>query len=142
MNNKGFTLVELVATVLILGLIMGIGGLSITKLIQKNKENSYNLLITEIKESLNAYYQECRYANTPPSCGNNGSIKLGDLVDKGFLKGNSTIETGVNKGKFTLVNPNTGNNIYNCSIEWEYSGGKFNIEAIDVENCPKTEDYS
>ena len=52
MNNKGFTLVELVATILILGLIMGIGGYSITNLIQKNKQNSYELLINEIKEAL------------------------------------------------------------------------------------------
>ena len=142
MNNKGFTLVELVATVLILGLVMGIGGLSITKLIQNNKKKSYELLITEIKESLNAYYQECRYADSPPTCGNVGSVLLGDLVDEGFLKGNSTINTGANKGKFTLVNPNTGDNIYNCSIDWEYSNGGFIITDKSGDKCPKTEDYS
>ena len=140
MNNKGFTLVELVATILILGLIMGVGGYTITGLIQNNKEKSYSLLITEIKESLNTYYQECRYVDKV--CGKTGNIILGDLVDKGFLKGNSTIETGVNKGKFTLVNPNTGDNIYNCSIDWEYNDGKFNITDKSGGKCPKTEDYS
>jgi prepilin-type N-terminal cleavage/methylation domain-containing protein len=142
MNNKGFTLVELVATILILGLIMGIGGYTITKLINKNKQNSYNLLITEIKESLNTYYQECSYAAIQETCGDSGNIILGDLVVKGFLKGNSTIETGANKEKFTLVNPNTGDNIYNCNIEWKYNDGKFIITDKSGGKCPKTEDYS
>ena len=142
MNNKGFTLVELVATILILGLIMGIGGYSITNLIQKNKQNSYELLINEIKEALNTYYQECRYANIPPTCSNSGEIKLGDLVEQGFLKGNSTIETGSDKDKFTLVNPNTGNNIYNCNIQWSYNDGKFNITDNSGGNCPTSSDYN
>lgn len=142
MNNKGFTLVELVATILILGLIMGIGGYTITNLINKNKQNSYNLLITEIKESLNAYYQECRYAANPPTCDNSGNITLGDLVKNGFLKGNKTLNPGTKDAKFTLVNPNTGDNIYNCNIEWKYNDGEFIITDKSGGKCPKTEDYS
>jgi len=115
---------------------MGIGGYTITEIIKKNNENNYKLLISEIKESLNSYYQECRYMDG--ECGNSGSIILGDLIKKGFLKGNKKLDDD----SYGLVNPNNDINIYNCSIEWEYIDGSFKITDKSGGNCPKTEDYS
>lgn len=137
-NNKGFTLIELIATILLLALVMGIGVYSISKTIQKNKDSSYQLLIKEIKEAVNTYYQECKFIND--NC--NNTITLGYLVEQGFLKGNKTNETGANKDKYTLVNPNTGNNIYDCNIQWSYSAGEINITDRSGGNCPSTANYN
>ena len=138
LNRKGFTLVELIAVVVILSLIVGIGATAITEVIKNNKEKDYILLIKEIKSATESYYHECRYSDVPPTCDNNGIIKLGDLVTNGFLKGNSKLEDGSS----TLVNPNNEDNIYNCEIKWIYGNGKFNIEDLSGGVCPKTEDYS
>ena len=35
MNNKGFTLIELIATIVVLAVVMGIGSYAITGLIQR-----------------------------------------------------------------------------------------------------------
>ena len=136
LNRKGFTLVELIAVVVILSLIVGIGSVTITGIIKKNKENDYKLLIEEIKSATESYYHECRYVTY--NCTDNGTIKLGDLVTNGFLKGNSKLEDGSS----TLVNPNNDNNIYNCEIKWVYSEGKFNIEDLSGGSCPNDDDYS
>ena len=134
LNNKGFTLIELIATVVILSIVMGIGAYSITGIIKKNKENDYKLLINEIKGALESYYQECRFVNN--DCIQ--TIKLGDLVEKGFLKGNEKDDNGY----FSLINPNDGNNISDCSIEWTYSNRNFVIVDKTGGNCPSSEDYS
>ena len=136
LNRKGFTLVELIAVVVILSLIVGMGTTTITGIIKKNKEKDYFLLVESIRKATESYYQECKYVTY--ECSDNGSVKLGDLIVNGFLKGNDKLDDG----SFTLVNPNTGDNIYNCSIEWKYSDGGFVITDKSGGKCPKTEDYS
>ena len=41
MNRKGFTLVELIATSVLLSLMMGIGAYSITNVIKSSKEKDF-----------------------------------------------------------------------------------------------------
>lgn len=128
LNNKGFTLVELIATIVILSLVIGITSFSITTIIKRSKEKDYNLLINEIGNAVELYYQECKYVND--NCDN--EITLGYLVTNGYLKGNSS-----NEDKYTIVNPNDGENIYDCEISYKYENGKFNIEAVNpTGSCP------
>lgn len=68
LNNKGFTLIELVATVVILGMIMVIGGYAVTELINNSKEKEYTLLIKEIGKAVELYYQECAYSGGSLAC--------------------------------------------------------------------------
>lgn len=63
-NNKGFTLIELIATIVILALVMTIGSFSITAIIKNSKEKEYSLLLKEINNAVEIYYQECRYADS------------------------------------------------------------------------------
>ena len=48
MNNKGFTLVELIATIVVLALVMGLASYSIVGIIKRSKEKNYELLVTNI----------------------------------------------------------------------------------------------
>ena len=59
-NTKGFTLVELIATIVLLSLVMGIGAFSITQIIKSAKEKDYKLLIENINNAAELYYQECK----------------------------------------------------------------------------------
>ena len=143
MNNKGFTLVELLATILVLALVMSIGTFSIIAIINNAKEKNYNLLLSNIKDAAELYYQECKYADSNNSaiiC-NLENVKLGDLVNYGYLKGNSTDKSSRN---YTLVNPINDKPIGNeCSIKVEYKNGEIEVTANLTANtdCPTQAEY-
>ena len=144
-NSKGFTLVELIATIVLLAIVMGIGAVSITAVINKSKEKDYQLLINEINNAVELYYQECRFNGEKTiDCPNKDDeefyeITLGNLVTNGFIKGNS--KDGENK--FTLVNTKDDENIAECKIKYKYAGGKILIEAVlPTGSCPSTCDYN
>ena len=141
LGSKGFTLVELLATLVILSIVMGIGGLTITNIINKSKEKEYKLLIKEVKNAINEYYIECM---DPPkdSDGNNiigcplkdngyYSIRLGDLVEFGYLSGETN----------GLYNPMNDYEISECQIKYKVINGGVIVEAITSEICPSIDDY-
>ncbi len=137
MNSKGFTLVELLATIVLLALIMGITTYSIASIIQNSKNKNYELLVNNVKTASELYYQECKYGDASAiSCNiaNNKIItKLATLVEYGYLKGNST-----NDDKhYTIVNPKNNENIGECYIEIAFVNGRIQVvSTTDNENCP------
>lgn len=140
LNRKGFTLVELLATIAILAIVMGIATFSITAIIKNSKEKNYQLLITNIEDAAETYYQECKYSNnTGITCNKNntdGSLKttLGELLTYGYLKGNDT------EGKNVITNPQKNNiDISSCSIIIKYNNGSISVEndsSIVNDTCP------
>ena len=149
-DNKGFTLVELIATIVLLSLVMGIGAYAITHIINNAKQKDYDLLIENINSAVELYYQECVYAkNGYISCpakdgeGYYYDVKLGDLVKYGFLKGNSKITEGSDKDMMTLVNPKSDEKIASCKIRYKYQDGKIEIKADSSSSgCPTDSDYA
>ena len=128
-NNKGFTLVELIAAIVLLSLVVGITSYSIIGIINRNKEENYNLLIKNINSAAETYYQECRYSNNDMiNCNkienDEYMVSLGDLVNYGFLKGNEKIKEGTEKDKYTIVNPLDNTNISNCEITVKFVNSK------------------
>lgn len=130
MNNKGFTLVELIAIVVLLALVMGIGAISVTKIINNAKEKDYQLLVENIKSAVELYYQECKYSNDMiidcPEANNfmgndSYTIALNDLVKYGYLKTNGTNSDGDG----ILVNPIDNKYIGDCQFQFMYVDGKF-----------------
>ena len=134
MNNKGFTLIELLATVVILVIVVGLGSYAITNIINNSKEKNYELLVKNIKDGAELYYQECKFANnTGIECKSDWKVSLGDLVKFGYLKGN---DTDSNKN-FTIVNPKDNVNIAACIIQINYNNGKVSVSAVDpTGSCP------
>ena len=140
-NNKGFTLVELIATIVVLAIVAGIGTISITSIIRKSKEENYNLLLKNINSAAESYYQECKYNKSDAiECikydENNGYVvSLGNLVTYGFLKGNAKDSND----EYTIVDPSDNDkSIVNCKISIEYSTEKIIVRPYsntDI-NCP------
>lgn len=140
-NNKGFTLVELIAAIVLLSLVVGITSYSIIGIINRNKEENYNLLIKNINSAAETYYQECRYSNNDMiNCNkienDEYKISLGDLVNYGFLKGNEKIKEGIDKDKYTIVNPLDNTNISNCEITVKFVNSKVEINIPTSDVCP------
>lgn len=137
-NNKGFTLIELIATIVILALVMGISTYSISAIINNSKEKNYELLINNIKDAAENYYQECKYSNNTGivcSRDDEGKLitKLESLVTYGYLKSNDTDSSSSQK----IVNPKDNVDITNCQIKITYSGGNINVVANEpTGSCP------
>lgn len=134
LNKKGFTLVELIATIVVLALVVSISAYAITNIINSAKEKNYELLIKNIKDASETYYQECKYSDI--TC--NDTVTLQELVNYGYLKGNGTED---NKMEIVnpKVNPKDNNDIGECSIAVKYEDGKLTIENKTNNNnsCPK-----
>lgn len=61
MNNKGFTLIELIIVISVLAMIALLSAPSIVKLIEKNKVDNYNSTIDSILEATSLYASNNRY---------------------------------------------------------------------------------
>ena len=61
LNNKGFTLVEVLAVVIILSILAAIMIPSVNNLIEKNKENTYKDLKKNIISAAKVYVSDNRY---------------------------------------------------------------------------------
>lgn len=139
MNEKGFTLVELLATLVILALVVTVGGVAITKTIKSSKDNNYRVLIENIKSAAETYYQECRYMgldDCPTTADAEGyySIKLSVLVKYGYLT--------TNKGN-VLADPRDDNNVYtDCTIRYKYHNNRLEVTTLNTNPaCPVTDDF-
>lgn len=131
LNKKGFTLVELIATIVVLALVVSISAYAITNIINSAKEKNYKLLIKNIIDASETYYQECKYSDI--TC--NDTVTLQYLVDYGYLKGN-----GTGDNKMVIVNPKDNINIGECSIAIKYENGKLTITKEKKTNngsCPE-----
>ena len=116
MNNKGFTLIELIVSIIILALILSIGAYSIISIVKESKEKNYQTLLKSIKSGTESYVIECKYGDISDgsiTCSN--QITLGDLVKYGYLSGNAKVDNKKDE-KYTIVNPKDNNSISNCVI--------------------------
>lgn len=111
LNYKGFTLVELLAVIAIMGMLAVIMVPTISGVIEENKTNNLKNLENSIKSSARAYISDNRYEISldDSSCDNNNNkrnitsigtgtnlkkitnseISVSTLVNEGYLKSNS-----------------------------------------------------
>lgn len=59
-NNKGFTLVELLATITIMGILAGIGIAGVSRILNKARTNYYEKLEGNIITAAKSYYNDHR----------------------------------------------------------------------------------
>ena len=120
-NNKGFTLVELLAIIVILALIILVAAPSMTKQIKK-KEDAEQTVLNEKIYNASRMYAAKYYAS---EIVNKGSFDftLQDLEEDGLLdlKG-KCIDTVTNK-------------LYSGAIYWDRSNNKLNFDGVIKNNC-------
>ncbi len=153
LNNKGFTLVEVLAVVVILTVIGGIAITGVISSINTSKEASYKIMINDIITASQTLYEEINFGNNIYQYDQNGSTKtkitiknnsistnLQTLVSNGYLSGEENIEkSGANKNKRIIRNPKTKKDIGTCGIKitWNNSQEIYIVEKADSNNdCP------
>lgn len=131
-NNKGFTLIEVLAVIVLLGIVLAIGGYSISSYLSNSRAKSLDIFKKNIKSGMINYYNECKYMSTSACDGINITIKtntnvasttIGDLVDYGFLEDTSS-ESGDG-----VTNPIDKNEeLTSCIISITYYTDKYSEE--------------
>ena len=109
MNNKGFTLIEMLLTISMIALIAIIVSFSISSTLSVSKENSYDILKNNTIDMANMYIMECE-ANAI-DCSDDyvwEDNKTSFLANKLILRGYSSQDE--------LINPINEKDISNCLI--------------------------
>lgn len=169
-NNKGFTLVEVLAVIAIIAILGLIAVPGVLNSIQNSKKSSYNIMISDIKIAGETLFEEIEYndtelyqysdngtksdtkVETKTFSADEGNLSITEiktnlqtLVSNGILKGTQKEE---NEKKIPiLTNPKNDKNIGFCKISIQkkvnLSTGKteYIIKSSEThEDCP--EDYS
>ena len=158
LNNKGFTLVEVLAVIVILGVIGGIATSSVLSSINTSKESSYKLMVNNIIIASENLYKEVSFGNTIykyeqdgqknkitiDSSDNTIKINLQTLVSNGFLTGSeNTRQDETNKNKRCIKNPKTKEDIGTCNITIKKNNKIYTVfPTTETANCPTTSDYT
>lgn len=124
MNNKGFTLVELLVTLLLLGIIATISITGVISVMTNSKNSEYKVLIKNIETGAKMFYEDCEYGTLVGNSVCNKTedtedtdntyiytIELSVLTKYGFLTGNSSGQ---------VINPKDNKNISGCEITIKY----------------------
>ena len=126
LNNKGFTLVEVLAVIVIIGLLAGIAIPNVLSSINTSKNKAKEIMINNIKTGTKIMFEEVnngidvyKYDNDGNKTsdkinisGNTITINLQTLVSNGYLRGASNDENT----KKILLDPITNKNIGYCQI--------------------------
>ena len=128
MNNKGFTLIELMVTIILLSIVMVVAATSVIHYIEVSEEKSNKILIENIKISAENYYNECDSSsiigNTTIPCviKNNNELTLSveNLVDYGFLKVKYINGTKLNFEDIKCCELKIKKNVTNGKVESKY----------------------
>lgn len=155
MNKKGFTLIELIAVIVIIGVLGILIVPNLLTAVDNSKEASYNSLIKNIVTSSQTYYEECEYGDLSNiakygsyACSINSNTittTLGTLANTGFLNVSDTKEENGKEVKVVL-NPKNDNDISSCQV---VITKKVNSSTFKVTykvtgsgtNCPTTDEY-
>lgn len=127
MNKRGFTLVELLATIVLLSIISVISYVSISSVIKKNKVNNCRNLIKSIEGASKEYVSDNRYNFTNRD---DKVITAEDLFRGNYLK-NEIMDP------FTNEKVNSENVKIIISLKSDYTMDKIQIKGYDFfeNNC-------
>lgn len=103
-NKKGFTLIEILATIVILGLLVTVGYISVRAILDRSNNSYYktqeNMLILAGKD----YFADYR-SKLPKEIGETAYVTLKKLVDENYIepiKDKSDKECDINESKVTV----------------------------------------
>ena len=144
-GKKGFSLIELLATILLISLVLGGGITIVTNTIKKSEEKSQVLALNNIKKTANTYVEE--YANDiawiDDKDNNNNKfscVSIDSLINKGYISNkdiSSKYQDKIPKSRYIIVTRNQNKNI--ISQEFDNKGKcSNNIQKIEI---PTAKDY-
>ena len=129
LNNKGFTLVEVLAVIVILGIIMAIMVPNVSTLLEKSKEDNYEHLKKSVVSAAKMYISDYKYeisvVGSCPASGS-GTLKISKIADDNITESKIPISILIDEGN--LKTDNNGE-----IFDPRNKGKKFDIEESYIE---------
>ena len=121
MNNKGFTMIELLVTIALLAIVSTISVISITAFVNKSKENNYEILKNTFIGATKEYVLDNRYGSIP------SSVNAQYLLDNHYIKNkvtdpNTGLNIDLNSVVITITYVN-GDYTYSINNSWKLEDG-------------------
>lgn len=110
MNKKGFTLVELMATIGLLAIMSLVIGVNITSILKSTKRNEEDFNKEQIEKAACVYYSS-EELNSNQNSNESKEISVKDLIDSGLL--DETYRNVENRKVTITFNDNEKKCIYN-----------------------------
>lgn len=82
-SSNGFTLIEVLAAVTIIGILMGVGIPAVSKHLQKSKQEAYDVMINSIYDGTMSYMMD---NNKYPTGISENTISIVDLENAGYVE--------------------------------------------------------
>ena len=134
LNNRGFTLVELLAIIVITALVLGIGTYSVVKLVKNSKKGALTISVNSIKESASIYSDEDSNRWLEPY-GDDYSyfcVTIEELINKGIIKKDATLPEDVQKTNYVSVKKNKVTLVKSEAVILNDSGASEDEDAYKV----------
>lgn len=93
LNKKGFTLVEILATIVILGILMGVAIVSISYILSRSKSSFYENLEDQLILASKSYYGDHRTL-LPQNIGQERQVTVETLIKNNYLKRGDVVDYG------------------------------------------------
>ena len=87
LNKKGFTLIEILATVAIMGILSGVAIMGVTRYIEKTQREAYEMMQKTVYDAAASYFQKNPSSN---------SVDTQTLLSEGYLE---TLQDPSNKNE-------------------------------------------
>ena len=142
LNNKGFTLIEVLAVIVILSILMAIMVPSVGNIMKKNKEDNYQNLKDSIISAAKIYISDNRYQITVGNCDDSNKADIESINNVTLTDSKITIQTLANAGNLKttsdgkILNPKdkTSLNLGNSYVVVKYQCDKKEYEYQLKEN--------
>lgn len=93
LNKKGFSLVEILVVILILGILMGLAVVSVSRMLQTAKEDYYDTIEKTIILAAQNYYGDHR-GSLPRDVGQKRKVTIETLIKYNYLKRGDVVDYG------------------------------------------------
>ena len=120
MNKKGFTLVELIAVIAVLGMIIGIATFSVVTLVNRAREKTKEENINNLKDAAIIYCMENHFkrnVKTPCTRTVQELITSGDFVDKEGICSKGELKNKKVTVTIKVINSANGKEDYEATVE-------------------------
>ena len=133
--KRGFTLVELLGVIVILGLIAMIAIPTINSALNSSRERAYNEQINTIEDTARTYMSKNSLKLPDQTTGNNCSLSVGVLKQSGLLSSDDIKNPKYKKGS---TEEDENFEVFNGYVISTFNGKKYEYEYVkttSVEEC-------